>query len=519
MGLSLVLVAVLAIGGTFAYLTDTDETVNVMTLGNVEIEQHEYERVQDENGNPVKGVEGTDFTADYGITESYKLKEFTQAKPAYPAVYQNGGMGWDEFQQLWNGVGAPGSNELFDDSMKNVIDKFVFVENTGKSDAYYRTIIAIEEPEGLGGDYVHLNFNANTRFDYNDGENGNQSSSSAETFYVTVDGTRYLVYTATYTEKLAPNEVSRPSLLQVYLDPMADNDDCALFGENWEIITLSQAVQVEGFTDADTALDTAFGDVTPNTVAEWFGDITIPVVAETAEDLEDALAAGEDVVLTAGVDYGTVTVEELKDVTITGTEGATMIFKTNADTKIENVTLKDVELEYTGATADCGIVIDANAQIDNLVIEDCTITGTGAKAGRGLSGYNNDATIVVKNTTFKDIGYPIYAWGGFESLTIEGCTFENIKSWAVMPQSGFDGDLTVNNCTFKDCLGGGLVKAGTLTAGHTFTFTNNTITGCTIAGDHNWFQFNVSAGTAVIANNTMDGAAWTPGTAEGLKLS
>lgn len=232
--------------------------------------------------------------------------------------------------------------------------------------------------------------------------------------------------------------------------------------------------------------------------------------------LENA-ADGGIVILSKNVDYGTVTAGELKDVTINGAEGAVMIFKTDANSKLENVTLNGVNFEYTGATADCGIVLDANAQIDNLVIDGCTVVGTGAKAGRGLSGYNNNATIVIKNSTFKDLGYPIYAWGGYEALTIENCTFDNIKSWAVMPQSGFNGDLTVSGCNFVNCLGGGLVKAGTLTAGHTFTFTDNTITGCTIAGDHNWFQFKVSAGTAVISGNIKDGAAWTPGVADGLK--
>ena len=45
-----VLVAALAIGGTIAYLQDSDSDVNVMTLGNVKIEQHEYERVVNEDG-------------------------------------------------------------------------------------------------------------------------------------------------------------------------------------------------------------------------------------------------------------------------------------------------------------------------------------------------------------------------------------------------------------------------------------------------------------------------------------
>ena len=75
-GLSLVLVAALAIGGTVAYLKDDDSDVNVMTLGNVKIEQHEYERVVDANG---------DYATDTidGVT-SYVLKDFTQGKPLLP---------------------------------------------------------------------------------------------------------------------------------------------------------------------------------------------------------------------------------------------------------------------------------------------------------------------------------------------------------------------------------------------------------------------------------------------------
>lgn len=206
----------------------------------------------------------------------------------------------------------------------------------------------------------------------------------------------------------------------------------------------------------------------------------------------------------------------MKNVTIKGAEGAVMIFKTNAASKLENVTLKGVNFEYTGATADCGIVIDANAQIDNLVVDGCTFAGTGAKAGRGISGLNNNASIKLTGCTFEDLGYPIYAWGSYKSLEIDGCTFNRVVSWAIMPQSGFDGDLTVNGCNFTNCKGG-LVKAGTLTAGHTFTFTNNTVTNSEEHPNRNWFEFKVSAGTTVISGNTMDGAAWTPGVADGLK--
>lgn len=243
------------------------------------------------------------------------------------------------------------------------------------------------------------------------------------------------------------------------------------------------------------------------------------VLATTAAELNDALENAEEgstILLQEDVNYGTVTIGELKNVTIKGGANTVMTFVTDDNTKIENVTLDGVDFVYDGSNANSGIVIDAAAQIENLVVDGCTFTGTGAKAGRGISGQNTNATIVVRNTTFKNLGYPIYAWGSYENLTVEGCTFEGIMSWAVMPQSGFDGDLTVNGNKFVNCVGG-LVKAGTLTAGHTFTFTNNVITNSAEHPSRNWFEFKTSAGTKVIEGNTKDGAAWIPGDAEGLK--
>ena len=67
--LVLALTAAISIGATLAYLTDTDEDVNVMTLGNVKIDQLEYERIDDETAN-----------ADA------EVQEFHDNKPLYPAV-------------------------------------------------------------------------------------------------------------------------------------------------------------------------------------------------------------------------------------------------------------------------------------------------------------------------------------------------------------------------------------------------------------------------------------------------
>ena len=76
--LVVVLTATLAVSGTLAYLQDDDSDVNVMTLGNVYIEQHEYEREVDADGNYVTDT-------NYGN----KLKEYTQGKPLLPATELN----------------------------------------------------------------------------------------------------------------------------------------------------------------------------------------------------------------------------------------------------------------------------------------------------------------------------------------------------------------------------------------------------------------------------------------------
>lgn len=253
LALSAVLVVVLAVGASFAYQTSSTNGVNIMTFGDVEIAQHEYERATDENGK---------WKVENGMEV---LQPFTQNKTIAPAFYVDGTEKWDDrknadgsdYYQTWSQIGAPGANQLFDSSVKNVIDKFVFVENTGNNPVFYRTIIAIECPEGFeeGGekDYIHLNVNGNYRFDW---ENAG---------YYVIGETRYLVKVATHNEALPAGEVSRPSLLQVFLDPKATNKDVALFEGSLDILVFSQATQVfDDEVTADMALNAAFGEVATN---------------------------------------------------------------------------------------------------------------------------------------------------------------------------------------------------------------------------------------------------------------
>lgn len=274
--LAVVSVVALAITGTVAYLQSEDEDVNVMTLGNVKIEQVEYER--DENGN---------------------LVDFTQAKPAYPAV---GAIAWANEGVEVNGV----EYKVFSEDLKNVVDKIVTVNNTGKSDAYLRTLVAIEAPEGDPNDLIHVNYNST-------------GVTLEAAFLVDIDDVTYYVMPFVYNEALAAGAKSAPSLMQVFLDAKTTNEDCAKFGDVWDIKVISQAVQTKGFDNAATALNTAFG--TPSEkAAEWFGALEVPAVVDNAEELREAMVNGGEIILAKDIeDFDanvTVTVPAGKSVTL-----------------------------------------------------------------------------------------------------------------------------------------------------------------------------------------------------------
>ena len=226
--LCVAMLAIMLVSGTLAYFTDTDAATNVMEVGGVAIEQIEQER--GENG----------------------LIEFTPNKPIVPAV---GEIEWDEDRLT---VGDY-EYKVFDDELKNVVDKIVTVQNTGKSDAYVRTIVAIEAPDYDPDDLIHVNVN----------NNEDVLSMTAWT-PVDIDGVQYVYAVFTYNKALAPQETSAASLLQVFLDSKTTNEDVAAYGDTWEILVLSQAAQEAGFPDAATALNEAFGEATAANVAAWF---------------------------------------------------------------------------------------------------------------------------------------------------------------------------------------------------------------------------------------------------------
>jgi len=265
--MTLSMVAILALGATLAYFTDTDYDKNVMTLGGVEIEQIEQQR--DENG---------------------ELKPFEDNKPLMPAVYP------DTITED-NIVGDDG---FFHKDVQNDVDKLISVKNTAdekslNKDAYVRTLIAFEGRSDVQGVYIgklwnkgmwDRNWVAKKNVDGSDfnGDDGFQSTDAnglVNAREVVIDGVVHTVIECIYVGTefseepgvLPAGKETPASLKQIFMAPTANNEISGWFGSDYTNYAISQAVQTEGFTDAETALDTVFGDpaeVSDEVIYGWF---------------------------------------------------------------------------------------------------------------------------------------------------------------------------------------------------------------------------------------------------------
>ena len=227
--LSLCMVAILAIGGTLAYFTDTDAETNVFTVGDVDID----------------------------LVEEYK-----QGSTLVPTT------GKDK-----------------DGNIINAVKKEVKVTNEGTEDAFVRLHIAIPKLVDDGDpsfnamkNTVHFNAPKNS---YQDGKwNWGKAAADNDTatvggsmvptgnwnaYTTTVNNIEYNVYVVTYETALAGETgVTDLAMNQIYLDSKVTNETITslktALGDNWQIMIVAQGVQSTGFDDAYAAFEAAYGN-------------------------------------------------------------------------------------------------------------------------------------------------------------------------------------------------------------------------------------------------------------------
>ena len=227
--------AVAVIGGSLAWFMDADEVKNVFEIGSIEIVQHEQQ--YHENGD---------------------LEPFVNDKMLIPVIDNNDAINDDNFQ-----------------------DKIVTVENIGKNEAYIQTYVAVPAVLDNVG-IVHI-------YDENHADNGWTLVADVDTAVdgdqakfegVTIEGMLYNVYLYRYNTVLAPKATTAPVIEGVYIDMIADLDvirdangdiSNAYFVMNGQavggfdardkldIYVATQAIQAEGFDNAESAFADGFG--------------------------------------------------------------------------------------------------------------------------------------------------------------------------------------------------------------------------------------------------------------------
>lgn len=240
-------IAMLAIcfGATLAYFTDTETVKNVMTMGNVDIEQDEWQRAFDDEGN---------FAG---------FEPFEQGKTLLPI---GADPAWADTTVDYNGD----TFKVF--SSENIIDKIVTVTNNGNTPAYVRTIVAIEA--GKTADEANTLWYDNIAVTDNSDNGATITSEDNDLYVEIVDGKYYIIVVYTYEQALAAGAESGPSLTGVGLYANTTQKTVAGFGGDLEVLVISQAVQASDMgDDAGAALDKAFGDVNAANVADWFAGI------------------------------------------------------------------------------------------------------------------------------------------------------------------------------------------------------------------------------------------------------
>ena len=470
------LVASLAVGMTVAYLQDTDSDVNVMTMGNVYIKQNEQERVD------------TNELAD----AANNLKDFSQAKPLLPAVYPGTSIPWDANNGVNDAWKAVEAND-------NVVDKFVTVTNTGASAAYVRTVIAYEG-DVINGQDIHVVHN-----DINS-SNPEVGGAFAATDYienVIIDGVRYDLIVYTYKVALQPGETTIPSLKQVYMDKTCGNEECAKYGETYDILVVSQAIQADGFADAVTALNEGFGEITDK-AHPWAADFKASEVFHVSSSKEmeaamDSTAATVIVYLEGDVSY---------DVTAWSNNSIG-----GANTQIVQIEGNGHTLTFNQLNSDWNNVIMTNEE-GTLILKDLHLTNSGHNDGPWnrhdvnfacdvvMENVTTDKAVAVKgdakltNVTITDTGdvYGLWIQANGQTVDLENVTIAtgnkaSMVATAAATESGrgikiadeyvdapASVTLNVNNSAFFTGKKAAIVVSSD--AGAKITFANSNILGC-----------------------------------------
>lgn len=236
------------VGGTLAYFTDSVTATAELKAAMIDIEQIEMERQVNK--------------------ESLRIFDQDKKRPLYPAVCPEE----PETETLTWSVEEPDYKDQKRFSLKfwtnvnNAVDKIVFVKNNSTTTAAFRTIFAFE---------AYTEFNPDKLMLLKDEENYTWKTLGEKSLGNINDKTYYFLI-AEYKGALQVGEVAPPSLLQVALSGKATNEDVEKFGEDYEILVVTQATQAQ-YGAPDEVLTTDPIAVVEAVVNEYYKPADSPI--------------------------------------------------------------------------------------------------------------------------------------------------------------------------------------------------------------------------------------------------
>lgn len=263
--LAVALVAILAItaavGASLAYLKDTKTVTNTFTIGNVKIEllESRFHREGNDNSGDTSIPDPTNTASGMQyVTDGHKAFTDDEIK-ADAKTYMN------EYLAVKGENMVPGRR----------VAKCVYVQNTGKNDAYIRIRVLV--PSKANNDFVAVkdggiitNQWCSTSMingEFIDGKGGGWNNAPfIDKAKVTKDGVDYDVYTFVRKEALAAGAMTEWNVWNfIGIDKTADADDIEMALRNGAIklaedgtmtinvLVEADAIQAEGFDDVTAA--------------------------------------------------------------------------------------------------------------------------------------------------------------------------------------------------------------------------------------------------------------------------
>ena len=258
--MSLVIVAILAIGATLAYFTDTDKETNTFTVGNVKIDliESQYHRVNAGRGN------ATGMTEPLSGGYVWAANVDMQGTPENTPNYTTSGETWSGLyfsDEQIEADAATYKEGYFAEHSQNMVPgnnvrKNPYVKNTGVNDAYIRirTLIPVSLFNVIDNGYSYWTSTAIKEGQVTSVADGVYSTSGPEAVkQVERNGIKYYEYDFTFTKAVKPGELTFWNVWgNIAIDKEATAEDLKNV-ESFDVIFEADAIQADGFASAADA--------------------------------------------------------------------------------------------------------------------------------------------------------------------------------------------------------------------------------------------------------------------------